>query len=64
MNFGYSEEKQILKDISLTIKRGSNVAFIGNSGGGKSTVMKILFGFYYPQAGQYRIMGTILENGI
>lgn len=57
VNFGYSEEKQILKDISLTIKRGSNVAFIGNSGGGKSTVMKILFGFYYPQAGQYRIYG-------
>ena len=33
------------------------MAFIGNSGGGKSTVMKILFGFYYPQAGQYRIYG-------
>ena len=57
VNFGYSEEKQILKDISLTIKRGSNVAFIGNSGGGKSTVMKILCGFYYPQGGQYRIYG-------
>ena len=57
VNFGYSEEKQILKDINLTIKRGSNVAFIGNSGGGKSTVMKILCGFYYPQGGQYRIYG-------
>ena len=55
VNFGYSEEKQILKDINLTIKRGSNVALIGNSGGGKSTIMKILCGFYYPQAGQYRI---------
>ncbi|MDE7252489.1 MAG: ABC transporter ATP-binding protein/permease [Acetatifactor sp.] len=57
VNFGYSEEKQVLKDISLTIRKGSNVAFIGNSGGGKSTVMKILCGFYYPQEGQYRIYG-------
>ena len=57
VNFGYSEEKQILKDINLTIKRGSNVALIGNSGGGKSTIMKILCGFYYPQAGQYSIYG-------
>lgn len=57
VSFGYSEEKQVLKDISLTIKKGSNVAFIGNSGGGKSTAMKILCGFYYPQKGQYRIYG-------
>ncbi len=57
ISFGYSEEREILKDISLTIKKGSNVAFIGNSGGGKSTVMKILCGFYYPGKGQYRIYG-------
>ncbi len=57
VSFGYSEDKQILKGISLTITKGSNVAFIGNSGGGKSTVMKILCGFYYPQEGQYRIYG-------
>ncbi len=57
ISFGYSEEKEILKDITLTIKKGSNVAFIGDSGGGKSTVMKILCGFYYPQKGQYRIYG-------
>ncbi len=57
VDFGYSEEKQVLKDICLRIKRGSSVAFIGNSGGGKSTVMKILCGFYYPNRGKYRIYG-------
>lgn len=57
VSFGYSQDKQVLKDISLSIRKGSNVAFIGNSGGGKSTVMKILCGFYYPQEGQYRIYG-------
>ena len=57
VKFGYSEEKQVLEDISLSVRQGSNVAFVGNSGGGKSTVMKILCGFYYPQEGQYRIYG-------
>lgn len=57
VKFGYSEEKQVLRDISLTIRKGSNVAFIGESGSGKSTVMKILCGFYYPQEGQYRLYG-------
>ena len=57
VNFGYSEEKQVLRDVCLRIRKGSNVAFIGNSGGGKSTVMKILCGFYYPKQGTYRIYG-------
>ncbi|MCM1101174.1 MAG: ABC transporter ATP-binding protein/permease [Clostridium sp.] len=57
VNFGYSEEKRILEDVSLSVRKGSSVAFVGNSGGGKSTVMKILCGFYYPQEGQYRIYG-------
>ncbi|NDO48230.1 ABC transporter ATP-binding protein [Lachnospiraceae bacterium MD335] len=57
VSFGYTNKNQILKDVSLTIKKGSNVAFIGKSGSGKSTVMKILCGFYYPQEGQYRIFG-------
>ena len=57
VNFGYSEEKQVLRDVCLRIRRGSNVAFIGNSGGGKSTVMKILCGFYAPKQGTYRIYG-------
>lgn len=57
VNFGYSEEKQVLEDISLSVRKGSSVAFVGSSGGGKSTVMKILCGFYYPQKGQYRIYG-------
>ncbi|MDE6700344.1 MAG: ATP-binding cassette domain-containing protein, partial [Acetatifactor sp.] len=34
-----------------------NIAFVGRSGSGKSTVMKLLCGFYYPQKGSYRIYG-------
>ena len=57
VKFGYSEDRPVLRDINLSIRKGRNVAFVGNSGGGKSTVMKILCGFYYPQEGQYRIYG-------
>lgn len=57
VGFGYTEEKEVLKDINLTIRKGSNIAFVGNSGGGKSTVMKLLCGFYYPGKGEYRIYG-------
>lgn len=57
ISFGYSEEKEILKDVNITIKKGRNVAFVGESGGGKSTVIKLLCGFYYPQKGNYRLYG-------
>jgi len=57
VGFGYSEDKDVLKDISFTVKKGSNIAFVGNSGGGKTTVLKLLCGFYYPGKGKYRIYG-------
>ena len=57
VGFGYSEDKEVLRDLNLTVKKGSNIAFVGSSGGGKSTVMKLLCGFYYPQKGRYRIYG-------
>lgn len=57
IGFGYSEGQEVLRDISFTVKRGSKIAFVGSSGGGKSTVVKLLCGFYYPQKGHYRIYG-------
>lgn len=57
VEFGYSEDKEVLKDISFSVKRGSSIAFVGSSGGGKTTVMKLLCGFYYPSKGNYRIYG-------
>lgn len=57
IGFHYADDNEVLKDINMTIKKGCNVAFVGKSGGGKSTAMKILCGFYYPQKGSYRIYG-------
>ena len=55
--FAYHEGMEILKDFNLTIKPGERVAFIGPSGGGKSTVVKLLFRFYDIQGGEILIEG-------
>lgn len=55
--FGYVENQEILTGVNLKIQKGSNVAFVGSSGGGKSTLIKLLCGFYHPQKGSYRFYG-------
>ncbi|MCL2218123.1 MAG: ABC transporter ATP-binding protein/permease [Defluviitaleaceae bacterium] len=47
-----------LDDVSFEIKQGSRVAFIGGSGSGKSTVLKLLLGLYAPQEGVISVMGA------
>ena len=50
--FGYSEEKEILKGISLEINAGEKVALIGASGSGKTTLAQLLSGFYEKGSGR------------
>lgn len=51
VSFGYSENKEVLHDISLTIPAGKKTAIVGNNGSGKSTLFKLLMRFYQPTAG-------------
>lgn len=44
--FAYKNSPPILKDLSFSVLEGQTVALVGGSGGGKSTVMKLLCGFY------------------
>jgi ATP-binding cassette subfamily C protein len=46
INFSYTKEKQILKNITLDIKAGSKIALIGASGSGKTTLAQVISGFY------------------
>jgi ABC-type bacteriocin/lantibiotic exporter with double-glycine peptidase domain len=46
-----------LDDVSFEIKRGARVAFVGGSGSGKSTVLKLLLGLYDPQDGNISVLG-------
>ena len=46
VNFAYEKNHPVLKNINLEIKKGETIAFVGNSGGGKSTIVSILPRFY------------------
>ena len=66
ISFQY-EERKIIDDLSLFIKRGQKIAFVGESGSGKSTVIKILLGLLkYNQGeiclGDMKLSGICLNN--
>lgn len=46
VNFAYDEKSQVLKDFTLSIKAGENVALVGPSGGGKTTISNLIQRFY------------------
>ena len=62
VNFEYVEGKPVLQNINLKIKKGETVAFVGNSGGGKSTLVSLLPRFYEVKAGQILIDGTDIKD--
>lgn len=55
LSFGYEHDKLVLHDLNLTIKRNQTVAIVGPSGGGKSTLIKMLLQFYPPLKGKMGI---------
>ncbi len=61
LSFGYDEE-QVLRNLSFEIRRGETVALVGASGSGKTTVFKLLTGFYPPDSGQVLLYGKPLEQ--
>ncbi|WP_047982878.1 ABC transporter ATP-binding protein [Ornithinibacillus californiensis] len=57
VSFAYEKEDYVLKDLSLSVKAGETVAFVGHTGSGKSSIMNLLFRFYDPQKGKITIDG-------
>ena len=62
VDFSYHENVPVLQGLTFSVKKGENVAFVGESGGGKSTIFRILCGFYEKTGGEYRIFGRPIEE--
>lgn len=60
--FDYKTKKNILKDISFNIHKGQKAAIIGPSGGGKSTILKILMGLYKTSEGSIIINNKLINE--
>lgn len=62
VRFSYDGKKNALKNISLSIPAGQTVAFVGPSGGGKTTLANIISRFFDPQSGVVKIGGVDVRD--
>ncbi|MBR5130161.1 MAG: ABC transporter ATP-binding protein [Alphaproteobacteria bacterium] len=62
VNFAYKEDTPVLKNINLTVKKGQKIAFVGNSGGGKSTIISLIPRFYEVGSGHIKIDGHDIRD--
>ena len=57
VSFGYDESDKVIHNVSFTVHPGEKVALVGESGGGKSTLVNLILGLYRPTEGALTING-------
>ena len=62
VDFGYTDEKIVLHDVSVYAKPGQKLAFVGSTGAGKTTIMNLLNRFYDIQDGKVRVDGININK--
>ena len=62
VTFGYREGDAVLRGINLSVKRGENVAVVGATGSGKSTIIRLLARLYEPQEGRILLAGRDIRT--
>lgn len=60
--FGYSEQRKVIKGFNLKITPGQTVAFVGETGAGKTTIASLLLKFYEPLSGKILIDGIDIRQ--
>ena len=62
VDFGYTDEKIVLHDVSMYVEPGQKIAFVGSTGAGKTTITNLLNRFYDIQDGKIRIDGININK--
>ncbi len=62
VSFAYDEDKEVLNGVSLDVKPGETIAIVGPSGGGKSTLCRLIPRFYDVSGGEIRIDGQEIRS--
>lgn len=62
VNFSYVKDKKVLDNVSLFIEENQVSAFAGESGSGKSTITKLIAGFWNPESGEVKIGGRNIKE--
>lgn len=62
VTFAYGSRPPVMKDFNLTIPKGARVAFVGESGAGKSTIARLLLRFINPEQGKITVSGNDIDD--
>ncbi|MGA4668671.1 ABC transporter ATP-binding protein [Propionibacteriaceae bacterium Y1923] len=65
VSFGYDDEPNVLEEITFSVAPGERIALVGESGGGKSTIVNLLMGLFPPRQGTIHLFGEPhIEHGL
>jgi ABC-type multidrug transport system fused ATPase/permease subunit len=62
VHFAFSDKPEIIRALDLSIRKGECVGIRGVSGAGKTTLVKLLMGFYLPKSGEIYVDGKIIDE--
>ena len=62
VSFGYSEDELVINDLSFKVKKGEKIAIVGETGAGKTTIVKLLMRFYDVNSGAIKIDGVNINE--
>jgi len=62
VTYAYTDDAQVIRGVSLSVRRGSKVALIGRTGAGKTTLMNLVAGLFSPWSGSIKVCGMNPHN--